>query len=170
MQLDGSPVQTLILGVGNLLMSDEGVGVHVIQRLVADYQFPEEVQVLDGGTLGMDLLYYLEGVENLLLIDAVQARREPGSLIRLEGDEVPAFMSIKISPHQLGVPDMLAAAKLKGNCYPNHIVLWGVQPERMEIGLDLSQNVEAKVDTIIENVLEQLQVWGHTLTTKEMPV
>ena len=61
MLIDGSPVQTLILGVGNLLMSDEGVGVHVIQRLVADYQLPEEVQVLDGGTLGMDLLYYPEG-------------------------------------------------------------------------------------------------------------
>ncbi|MGD8405451.1 MAG: HyaD/HybD family hydrogenase maturation endopeptidase [Anaerolineales bacterium] len=168
MQLDGSPVQTLILGVGNLLMSDEGVGVHVIQRLVADYQLPEEVQVLDGGTLGMDLLYYLEGVENLLLIDAVQARKEPGTLIRLEGEDVPAFMSIKISPHQLGVPDMLAAAKLKGDCYPERIVLWGVQPELMQIGLDLSPKVESQVDTIIENILDQLKVWGHTLTPKQV--
>ena len=170
MQQDGSPVQTLILGVGNLLMSDEGVGVHVIQKLVADYQLPEQVQVLDGGTLGMDLLYYLEGVENLLLIDAVEAHKEPGTLIRLEGDDVPAFMSIKISPHQLGVPDMLAAAKLKGNCYPDHIVLWGVQPELMEIGLDLSTKVESQVEPIIENILEQLQVWGHTLMPKQMPV
>ena len=170
MQLDGSPVQTLILGVGNLLMSDEGVGVHVIQRLVADYQLPEEVQVLDGGTLGMDLLYYLEGVENLLLIDAVQARKEPGTLIRLEGEDVPAFMSIKISPHQLGVPDMLAAAKLKGNCYPQRIVLWGIQPELVEIGLDLSSTVESKVDIIIENILEQLQAWGHTLVPRQVPV
>ena len=169
MQLDGSPVRTLILGVGNLLMSDEGVGVHVIQKLVADYQLPEEVQVLDGGTLGMDLLYYLEETENLLLIDAVQARADPGTLVRLEGEEVPAFMSIKISPHQLGVPDMLAAAKLKGNCYPQRIVLWGVQPELMEIGLDLSPTVESQVDTIVENILDQLQAWGHTLTPKHMP-
>ena len=168
MQLD-SPVQTLILGVGNLLMSDEGVGVHVIQRLVAAYHLPEQVQILDGGTLGMDLLYYLEGVENLLLIDAVEAHKKPGTLIRFEGDEVPAFLSIKISPHQLGVPDMLAAAKLKG-IYPQRIVLWGIQPERLEIGLDLSPKVESKVDTIIENILEQLQAWGHTLTPKEMPV
>ncbi|MFL7867185.1 MAG: HyaD/HybD family hydrogenase maturation endopeptidase [Anaerolineales bacterium] len=170
MQQDGSPVQTLILGVGNLLMSDEGVGVHVIQRLVADYRLPERVQVLDGGTLGMDLLYYLEGVENLLLVDAVQARKEPGTLVRLEGEAVPAFMSIKISPHQLGVPDMLAAAKLKGDCYPQRIVLWGVQPELMEIGLDLSPKVESQVEPIIEKILEQLQAWGHTLTPKEMPV
>ena len=170
MQLDGSPVQTLILGVGNLLMSDEGVGVHVIQRLVADYQLPEEVQVLDGGTLGMDLLYYLEGVENLLLIDAVQARKEPGTLVRLEGEDVPAFMSIKISPHPLGVPDMLAAAKLKGNCYPERIVLWGVQPELMQIGLDLSPKVESQVDTVIENILDQLQAWGYTLTPRQVSV
>jgi hydrogenase maturation protease len=169
MQLDGSPVQTLILGVGNLLMSDEGVGVHVIQRLVADYQLPKDVQVLDGGTLGMDLLYYLEGVENLLLIDAVQARKDPGTLVRLEGDEVPAFMSLKISPHQMGVPDMLAAAHLM-DVYPQRIVLWGVQPELMEIGLELSPTVESKVDTIIENVLEQLQAWGHTLMPKQVPV
>jgi hydrogenase maturation protease len=165
MQLDGSPIKTLILGVGNLLMSDEGVGVHVIQRLVADYHLPEQVQVLDGGTLGMDLLYYLEGVENLLLIDAVQARKEPGTLVHLEGDEVPAFLSIKISPHQLGVPDMLAAAKLK-DVYPQRIVLWGIQPEWMEIGLDLSPKVESRVSTIIQNILDQLQAWGHILTPK----
>ena len=103
------------------------------------------------------------------LIDAVEARKEPGSLIRLEGDEVPAFMSIKISPHQLGVPDMLAAAHLM-DVYPERIVLWGVQPELMEIGLDLSPTVEAQVKTIIENVLEQLQAWGHTLMPKEVPV
>jgi hydrogenase maturation protease len=169
MQLDGNPVQTLVLGVGNLLMSDEGVGVQVIQRLVTAYQLPEEVQVLDGGTLGMDLLYYLEGVENLLLIDAVEAHQDPGTLIRLEGDEVPAFLSIKISPHQLGIPDMLAAARLK-DVYPQRIVLWGVQPERLEIGLDLSPKVESQVDTILQNILDQLQTWGHILVPKEVRV
>ena len=124
-------------------MSDEGVGIHVIQRLIAAYQLPEQVQILDGGTLGVDLLYYLEGIENLLLIDAVEAHKEPGTLIRLEGDEVPAFLSIKISPHQLGVPDMLAAAKLK-DVYPQRIVLWGVQPERLEIGLTFRQRWNPK--------------------------
>jgi hydrogenase maturation protease len=169
MQLDGSPVQTLILGVGNLLMSDEGLGVHVIQQLVRDYQLPEQVQVLDGGTLGMDLLYYLEGAENLLLIDAVETGEAPGTLVRLEDDQVPAFLSIKISPHQLGVPDMLAAAKLK-DVYPQRIVLWGVQPELLELGLDLSPTVAAKVEPIIESILAQLQVLGHTLTPKVAPV
>jgi hydrogenase maturation protease len=169
MQLDGSPVTTLVLGVGNLLMSDEGVGVHVIKRLVENYKLPEEVQVLDGGTLGMDLLYYLEGAENLILIDAVETRKDPCALVRLEGDDVPAFLSMKMSPHQIGVPDMLAAAKLK-DIFPKRLVLWGVQPELLEIGLDLSPIVAAKVDTIIQQVLEQLEFWGHEVVHKPNPV
>ena len=83
---------------------------------------------------------------------------------------MPAFLSIKISPHQLGVPDMLAAAKLKGNCYPQRIVLWGVQPELMEIGLELSPTVWSQVDRIIENILDQLQAWGYAVIPKEVPV
>lgn len=169
MQLDGSPVTTLVLGVGNLLMSDEGVGVHVIRMLVENYQLPEEVQVLDGGTLGMDLLYYLEGAENLILIDAVEAGKEPGTLVRLEGDDVPAFLSMKMSPHQIGVPDMLAAARLK-DVFPKRLVLWGIQPELLEIGLDLSPTIAAKVDTIIQHVLEQLETWGHQVVQRPNPV
>lgn len=169
MQLDGSPVTTLVLGVGNLLMSDEGVGVHVIKKLVENFQLPEDVQILDGGTLGMDLLYYLEGTENLILIDAVETRKDPGSLVRLEGDEVPAFLSMKMSPHQIGVPDMLAAAKLK-DVFPKRLVLWGIQPELLEIGLDLSPTIAAKVDTIIQHVLEQLETWGHQVVQRPNPV
>lgn len=156
-------IQTLVLGVGNTLLSDEGVGIHVVERLVKSYNIPEEVQVLDGGTLGMDLLYYLEGVENLLLIDAVEAHREPGALIRLSGDEVPAFLSIKISPHQLGVPDMLAAAKLKGS-FPKNIVLWGIQPASLEIGLELSDTVALLLDNVTEKAVSELRQWGHILS------
>ncbi len=150
---------TLILGVGNLLLSDEGFGVHVIQRLTQCYRFPEEVQVLDGGTLGLDLLYYLEGVENLILVDAVQSEAEAGSLLRMEGDEVPAFLSLKMSPHQIGVPDMLFAAKLK-DLYPRRVLLWGVQPEWLDIGLELSPPVAARVDEVVGEVVRQLEEWG----------
>ncbi len=156
--------QTLVLGVGNTLMGDEGVGVHVIERLLAEYKIPNEVQVLDGGVLGMDLLYYLEGVENLLLVDAVEARKEPGTIIRLEGDEVPAFFSLKISPHQVGVPDMLAVAKLK-DLYPKRIVLWGIQPQFLEMGLEMSPLIESKVDILVGNAVDQLKAWGHVITT-----
>ncbi len=157
--------QTLVLGVGNTLMSDEGIGVHVVERLVQNYEIPEEVQILDGGTLGMDLLFYLEGVPNLLIVDAVQANREPGHLLRLANDEAPAFLSMKVSPHQIGVPDMLAAAKLRGTTPPN-IVLWGIQPETIEIGLDLSPILAALVEPLVGNILRELENWGHTIHPK----
>ena len=155
-------VQTLVLGVGNTLMSDEGIGVHVVERLVQRYNVPEEIQVLDGGTLGMDLLYYMEGVPNLLIVDAIQANREPGYLLRLADDDVPAFLSMKMSPHQIGVPDMLATAKLRGTTPPN-IVLWGVQPELIEIGTDLSGTLLALLDSLVEKVVDELRRWGHTI-------
>jgi hydrogenase maturation protease len=110
----------------------------------------------------MDLLYYLEGIKNLLLVDAVETHKEPGTIIRLEGEDVPAFLDLKISPHQLGVPDMLAAARLK-DLYPKRLVLWGIQPELMEIGLDLSPLIASKVDTLVGSLVEQLRAWGHTI-------
>ena len=154
-----TPVHTLILGVGNLLLSDEGVGVRVIERLAATYDLPQGVQTLDGGTLGLDLLYYLEGIENLLIVDAVEMEKAPGTLLRLEGDEVPAFLSIKMSPHQVGIPDMLFAAKLK-DLYPPNVVLWGIQPAKFETGLELSPAVAAQLDVLVSHVVEQLAQWG----------
>jgi hydrogenase maturation protease len=158
--LDETPPTTLVLGVGNRLMSDEGVGVVVVEALASRYILPCEVQILDGGVLGLDLVYYLEGVKNLLLIDAVQADLEPGGLLRLEGDEAPAFLGMKISPHEIGVPDMLFAARLMG-CYPENVALLGVQPEIVEIGLELSAAVAGRVDALVAQAVEQLRAWGH---------
>ena len=162
---ESTQIKTLVLGVGNTLMMDEGIGVHVVERLLQNYEVPEDVQVLDGGTLGMDLLYYMEGVPNLLIVDCIQADREPGYMLRLADEKVPAFLSMKMSPHQIGVPDMLATAKLRGTI-PSNIVLWGVQPETIEIGLDLSPTLAALVDTLVNNVIVELKQWGHTIEPK----
>lgn len=159
---DRPAFKTLVLGVGNKLMSDEGVGVHVIERLAEKYKLPEEVQVLDGGTLGLDLLYYLEGIENLLMVDAAETGKEAGTVIRLEGEEVPAFMSLKISPHQMGVPDMLAAAKMK-DIFPKRIVLWGIQPQLITLGLDLSPLLASKVEFLVEKLMGELRAWGYRI-------
>lgn len=90
--------KTLILGVGNLLMSDDGVGVHVVQRLAASRVLPDEVQAVDGGTCGLDLLQYFEGVDHLIVVDAANLNRPPGSIQRLMGEQVPAFLAQKVSP------------------------------------------------------------------------
>jgi hydrogenase maturation protease len=150
---------TLVLGVGNLLMADEGVGIQVIERLQKSVKLPETVQALDGGTLGMDLLYYLEGTRHLLIVDAVETGCEPGTVIRLENDEVPAHLSAKMSPHQMGIPDMLFAAKLR-DLYPEKIVLLGVQPDSLEPSLELSPTVAALVEPLVEQIITELVRWG----------
>lgn len=158
-------VKTLILGVGNLLLSDEGLGVRVVERLLAEYDLPEQIQVLDGGTLGLDLLYYLEGIENLLIIDAIDMEAEPGKLLRMEGEEVPSFLSMKMSPHQIGIPDMLFAAKLR-DLYPQNVVLWGVQPAELNVSMELSPLINARVDVLVGKILSELDAWGYSAQPK----
>ena len=152
-------MKTLVLGLGNILLSDEGVGVHVVRLLRERYQFPQEVEILDGGTLGLDLLPYVEDADRLLMVDAVQMDAPPGTVARLAGEEVPAVLNLKYSPHQMGVSDLLAAARLMGR-YPAELILWGIQPASLEVGLELSPAVAAQVETVVQNVLAELQRWG----------
>ena len=154
-----------MLGLGNVLLGDEGVGVWVVERLQKLYEFPQEVQVLDGGTLALDLLPYVEDADRLLVIDALEMTAKPGTVARLEGDEVPAFLSVKISPHQMGLADLLAAARLRG-LYPEELVLWGVQPGELKVGLELSPPVAAQVEVLIEKALVELGQWGIGFTRK----
>jgi hydrogenase maturation protease len=153
--------QTLVLGVGNILLQDEGIGVRVVEHLNECYTFPEEVQVLDGGTMGLDLLYYLEGVDRLLVIDAVDAGRPPGTILRLTGDEIPALLGRKLSPHQIGLADLLSVAELR-DLTPGQVVLIGVQPASLETGLDLSPAIRARVPAIVEMVIKEVIDWGYT--------
>ncbi len=140
-------------------MSDDGVGVRVVQRLAAEFRFPPAVSVLDGGTLGLDLLPRLEGVERLLVVDAVETGGVPGTLVRMVGDEIPVALETKVSPHQMGLKDLLAVAMLQGFA-PQEMVLWGVQPERLDLGIELSPAVANRVDCLVDAVLEELTRWG----------
>ncbi len=152
--------ETLVLGLGNILLGDEGVGVRVVERLLEQYEFPEGVRVMDGGTLGLDLLPYLEEASRLLVIDAVQARKAPGTLVRMAGDEIPIFLDAsKVSPHQEGLQDLLAVAVLKGYL-PDEVVFWGAQIEALGVGLELSSAVAAQVDALVDKVLAELARWG----------
>jgi hydrogenase maturation protease len=151
--------QILVLGLGNTLLRDEGVGVRVVERLQELYRFPENVQVVDGGTMGLDLMAYVEAADRLLVLDAVNTGGEAGTLAHLVGEQVPAFLSLKVSPHQMGLSDLLAAAQLR-DIYPDEVVLWGVQPGAIEVGLDLSPAVAARVDALVDRALAELHRWG----------
>jgi len=139
-------------------MSDDGAGIKLVQYLAENFRFPPDVTVFDGGTLGLDLLPQLEGIDRLLIVDAVETGKPPGSLIRLSGEEIPIVMETKLSPHQMGLKDLLAVSMLMG-VKPPEMVLLGVQPETIDIGLDLSPAVEAQFGTLVQNVLRELENW-----------
>ncbi|MDA8170913.1 MAG: HyaD/HybD family hydrogenase maturation endopeptidase [Nitrospiraceae bacterium] len=148
-----------VLGIGNLLMSDEGVGVHAIKALEAGYHFPEGVRLLDGGTMGLDLLYYIEGTRRLLIIDAVNSDSPPATVKLYEGRQVPAALSQKFSVHQIGLQDLLFALDITGAA-PEEICLAGVQPRDVEVGLNLSDQVEQAMPALINAVIKKLEDWG----------
>ncbi len=158
-------MQTLVLGLGNVLLRDEGVGVRVVERLQSEYMFPEEVTVLDGGTLGLNLLDYFENAARVVIVDAVKAERPPGTVLRLQNEEVPAFLALKVSPHQLGLQDLLALAQLRGN-RPEEIVLWGIQGEQFDPGLEPTPAVAAQVPTVAARVREELMRWQIQVTPR----
>lgn len=139
-------------------MSDDGIGVRVVQLLAERYGFPAGVTILDGGTLGLDLLPRLEGVERLLVVDAVETGEAPGTVVRLTGDDVPIVLETKVSPHQMGLKDLLAVAMLQGFA-PREMVLWGVQPALIEIGMDLSPAVAAQLEPLARHVVTELDRW-----------
>ena len=113
-----------VLGVGNVLLSDEGLGVRVVEEIRKRYSLPEEVLLIDGGTLGIDLLYFLEGVERLLVVDAVLGGLPPGSLYKFKGEEVLTyFKSRKLSAHDIGIQEVLALADLTDRL-PKEIVVY----------------------------------------------
>lgn len=152
-------MKILLVGIGNILMSDDGIGVRAIELLSERYRFPEEVTVLDGGTLGLSLLPHVQNVDRLIVIDAVDTGSPPGTLVRLAGEEIPRALESKLSPHQLGLKDLLGVASLLG-CAPGETVICGVQPASVQMGMDLSPSVQAQLESLVESVLQQLAAWS----------
>jgi hydrogenase maturation protease len=150
--------RTLVLGLGNILLQDEGVGVRAVQRLAAQGNLPKEVQPLDGGTRGLNLLPYLAGVRNLMILDAIDAGQSPGSLVRLEGDAIHAALKTKTSMHQVGLQELLAVSKFQGTL-PPRIVLWGIQPAVLDWGMELSPPVQAQLEGLVRRALAEIEQW-----------
>jgi hydrogenase maturation protease len=148
-----------LIGLGNILMRDEGVGVHAVRYLEAHYEIPPGFEVVDGGTAGLDLLPFIENRDRVLFVDAVNFRREPGHLGVLQNQEIPALFGVKDSLHHLGLMDVLAAAQLLG-VLPPEICLIGIQPLAIETGLELTELLQARLHLLVARILEQLQVWG----------
>jgi hydrogenase maturation protease len=146
---------TLVLGLGNTIMSDDGIGPKVIEQLQQSAGLPEGVTLLDGGTLGLDLLPFLEGIQRLIIVDAVEVGKPAGTCVRLAGDDVPMALETKLSPHQMGMKDLLAVARLMGHL-PEEIVLIGVQPACLEMDTELTPLVAGAIPTLLAMVQAEL--------------
>ena len=157
--------ELLILGLGNVLCGDDGIGCAAVAALRRAYAAAEGVEVVDGGTLGLSLLPHLTAARRAILVDAVSADAPPGTLLRLIGSEVPPAVQGRLSPHQVGVADLLQGAELLGEC-PSTLVLLGLVPAGIELGIGLSPAVRAALPHLIESVVTEAARLGYPLTPR----
>ncbi len=155
-RVDEAPLEDiLVLGLGNVLLGDDGLGETAV-RLFEETHGPfDRVRILDGGTLGLSLLPYLQEARAAILVDAIRADRPAGTLVRLTGDEVAPAVATRLSVHQIGVADLLDAARLAGNL-PRELVLLGLVPESIELRLGLSAPVARGVPGLLEALADEL--------------
>ncbi len=152
--------RTVVIGLGNPLMGDDGVGLAVLGRLRDEWRL-DGVELVDGGTWGLSLLPEIEDAERLVLVDAIAAHCSPGDIIELSRERLPVYLSRKLSPHQVDIKDALALAEWRGRL-PSEIVAIGVQPGVVELGTELSDAVAPQLGRLVLTVVAQLQRWGHT--------
>ncbi len=148
----------MILGIGNILYSDEGIGVHCIPSLHQYFADDETVIVEDGATDGMMLLPFIEETDHLIIIDAINANQEPGTLIKLEDEDIPKYTNVKLSIHQLGFKEVLAVAQIREK-YPKHVVMVGMQPFSLKLNPEITSEAKTVAPKIIEAVIKQVEAW-----------
>jgi hydrogenase maturation protease len=151
--------RTALIGLGNILMRDDGVGVHAVREIEERFRFTPEIDIVDGGTLGLALLPLIEGCARVLFVDAVEAGLEPGAIVVREGEAVPAFLESQVSVHQAGLADLLYAARISG-MMPPEACLVGIQPQAIALGLETTPLLRDRREALIRAVLARLEAWG----------
>jgi hydrogenase maturation protease len=156
--------RSAVIGLGNPLMGDDGFGLVALARL-REWDL-DGVELADGGTWGMSLLPLVEDSDRLLLLDAITAGSQPGDVVVLERDRLPIYLQRKLSPHQVDLSDVLAAAEWRGRL-PAETVAIGVEPLSVELRYDLSPVVDRAVDAAVDAVIARLEQWGHRCSLRE---
>lgn len=160
MNSEVSPCPTLVLGMGNILLEDEGLGIRALEALRRDYDLPPGVELLDGGTTGMGLLDDISGREHLLVLDAVQTGEPPGTLVAMRGPDVPVYFGVRVTPHQLGLSDVLATLELSGE-QPGTVSVLGLVPFSLELNLQLSTAIQSRLGALVQAAVDELSAWGY---------
>jgi len=154
--------QITVLGIGNILLTDEGFGVRVVEKLDDEYEFPENVSLVDGGVLGISLLGVIADAQHLIVVDAVKNKKPPGTLYRLEKDELPERILLKNSLHQTDFLETLTLCQIIDKVPQTSVVL-GVEPEDIRTHeIEMTPTVAARVDEMMDLVLRELGTLGVT--------
>lgn len=154
-----SPCPVLVLGMGNILLEDEGLGIHALKLLQQRFDFSPEVEFLDGGTSGMSLVDQISSREHLLVLDAVQTGDPAGTLVKMSDQDVPVYFGTKVTFHQLGLSDVLASLALSGE-QPSHITVLGLVPGSLEMSLEPSATIKSRLDDLVEAAATELAALG----------
>lgn len=153
-----------VLGIGNTLYSDEGVGVHILpmlREMFKEYK-EESLEIIEGATDGMRLLGPVEDTDYLIIIDAINAGKEPGTIITVKNNDIPAYFGVKMSIHQVGFQEVLFAARIRERL-PRQMIMFGIQPESLELGVELTNTVQSKLIELAAMIKEQVEVWSEKL-------
>jgi hydrogenase maturation protease len=149
----------MILGIGNILFSDEGFGIRVIEKIQEMYQFDDNIQVIDGGVLGINLLGVISKPDHLIVVDAIRNRGNPGDLYRLEGDCIPERIRAKNSLHQIDFLEALTLCQALDKV-PQTVIL-GVEPEDIEtLSTELTPATRSQISPVIDRVLHEVKRLG----------
>lgn len=145
----------LIVGVGNSIQMDDGAGIHALAEL-DKLDLPDEVELFDGGTLGIDLMPWLEGRQKLIFIDSVKGGQNPGTLFKFTPDDLNYDSAPKTSVHQIGLIESLQMISLIGNA-PDKVVIFGIQPDIIDWGENLTPKVQLALPKLIEHILNEIE-------------
>ncbi len=165
----GQRTGVLVLGLGNVLLGDDGLGAAAVARLEREYRFPPNVQLKDGGTLGLSLLDLLAESDHVILVDAIRADSPPGTLIRLDGADVNDAVRDRLSPHQVGVADLLDAARLIDS-YPATVTLLGLVPDSIDLAVVRSSIVEDRLDELVAAVVREVLNLGYEMVQEPQAI
>ena len=150
--------EVTVLGIGNTILSDEGFGVRVVEYLQQNYKFPENVQLIDGGTLGVELQHFIIGTQKLLIIDSIDGGVAAGTTFHLRDDEILKHFTQKISAHEIGIQDILTMLEITGKKIPC-VELLGAQPYSLDAGTDLTPPMKKLLPPFADKALEILKNW-----------
>ena len=151
--------EIVLLGVGNILLTDEGLGVHAVKDLKESFSFTPAITIVDGGTMGMELLTYMRGMKKILLVDAINGGESPGTVYEFPHKELEQYFTEHISVHEVGMQDILRIRAIQEEPLEDAEVI-GVEPESLEIGFEPSEVVQRALPEVKDRVLNVLRQWG----------